>query len=83
MAEKNQSKNVAAKNKADAACPSGCNEKNTRNTAERVVARESQILPAGTPKSKKERACNDVQDPPVPNRAHTEMKLSKGENKVP
>lgn len=53
------------------------NKNNTserKNTIETVVERE--ILPAGTPWSKKS-AEGDVNDPPVPNRAHTEMKNKK------
>ena len=36
---------------------------------------EGCILPAGTPKS----GCARIEDPTVPNRAHTEMKCSDGE----
>ena len=54
------------------------NAKNAReNVIETVVERE--IMPAGTPWSGKS-ADGDVTDPPVPNRAHTEM---KNKNKVP
>ena len=62
----------------------GKNSNATReNPIETVVERESQILPAGTPKSKKTSAEGNVTDPPVPNRAHTEMKNAKNQNKVP
>ena len=52
--------------------------KNAReNVIETVVERE--IMPAGTPQSGKSIDV-EVNDPPVPNRAHTEM---KNKNKVP
>ena len=46
-----------------------------QSTIERVV--EHEIMPAGAPWSKKTPE-GDVSDPPVPNRARTEMKNAKG-----
>ncbi len=57
------------------------NAKNARSAKENVIETvvEREIMPAGTPWSGKS-VDVEVDDPPVPNRAHTEMKT---ENKVP
>ena len=50
--------------------------KNTKNLKSKMMPPEKDILPAGTPKSEAN-PYGEVIDPPVPNRAHTEMKLSR------
>ncbi len=56
-------------------------QKNVRTAKENVIETvvEREIMPAGTPWSGKS-VDVEVDDPPVPNRAHTEM---KNKNKVP
>ena len=54
---------------------------NAASDSAKTVADKKNILPAGTPKQRS--PYGEEMDPTVPNRAHTEMKKSTIDKKVP